>query len=306
MAFNAYKLTAAAYANDNENLISQCLNNAYGNFKDLSHSTFNCYKNDDSCTGIYAVFPSKNLTIISFRGTKNFLSYFHQIENAYNFVQYSEVTSNYGYVEKYYKSVADDVFNKFIVKNINAAPQNMKYIITGHSLGGALAVMTALKLVVTLTAKPEDIQVITFGEPRIGDYQFAEFVQGNLPTLFRLVHNKDIIPHFPGCTTKAGDATVCLRLSQKPFHHTQEVFYNNDKDNSQYTLCDKDNGEDSKCADSLNVVDNIEGLISNYHNTYFGINIQKYGESGCQNSAYRTFSYIFYIFVIIKLLSNIL
>lgn len=280
MAFNAYKLTAAAYTDNDESLITQCLTDTFGAFQNLAHSTFNCYKGDDSCTGIFATFPSKNLTIISFRGTKNFLSYLHQIENAYSFVPYDSVNNNYGYVEKYYRDVAG----------------SMKYLITGHSLGGALAVMTALKIVTTLTANPQDVQVFTFGQPRIGDYEFAQnVVQRNLPNLYRLVHNKDIIPHFPACSTKIGDTSVCLQESKKPYHHTVEVFYNNNKNSFQYVLCDANNGEDPSCSDGLNIIDNIEGLLSDYHNTYFDINIEKFGKRGCQNSANRILSYSFFI-----------
>uniref|UniRef100_A0A0N5BA86 Lipase_3 domain-containing protein n=1 Tax=Strongyloides papillosus TaxID=174720 RepID=A0A0N5BA86_STREA len=301
LAFNAYKVTASTYTDNNENLISQCLNAAFGSFNNLAHSSFTCYKDDDSCTGVFAIFPDINTTLIAFRGTKNILSYLHQIENAYNFVLYDSAGPSHGYVEKYYKNAAEDVFNKFITNKIVNSPKTTKYIVTGHSLGGALAVLTALKLVTTLTAKPEDIHVITFGQPRIGDYQFSDFVQGNLPNLYRLVHYKDVIPHFPACAKEKGSSSKCVKQDRQPFHHTREVFYNSDKNSTQYDLCDPGWGEDPTCSDGLDLSDNIEGFFSDYHNTYFNINIQKFGERGCQNSAHRIFSSLLYILITIKL-----
>uniref|UniRef100_A0A0N5A2F3 Lipase_3 domain-containing protein n=1 Tax=Parastrongyloides trichosuri TaxID=131310 RepID=A0A0N5A2F3_PARTI len=298
-AFNAYKATAATYSDNNEDLINKCLSDSFGKHNNLHHSSFNCYNSDDSCTGVFAVFPETNTTLITFRGTKNLMSYINQGTLAYNFELYDSNNINYGFVEKYYKKAAEDVFQKFVQDNVANSPPTQNYIVAGHSLGGALAVLTALKISITGTAKPENIQVVTFGQPRIGDFQFASFVQGHLPNLNRLVHYKDVIPHFPACVKGKTDSD-CLQESQKPFHHTQEIFYNSDKDNGKYQICDSSFGEDPTCSDNLSVLQNIEGFFNDYHNTYFNVNIEKLGKRGCQNAASRSLPFLIFILVIFK------
>ena len=69
-------------------------------------------------------------------------------------------------------------------------------VITGHSLGGSLA---ALMAAFVASSKPEQEPplVYTFGSPRVGDPKFAEVYQMLLPDAKRVVHNRDIIPHYP-------------------------------------------------------------------------------------------------------------
>jgi hypothetical protein len=63
---------------------------------------------------------------------------------------------------------------------------------TGHSLGGAIAVLAAAAFRDKATA------VITFGQPRVGDTRFAEAYNQELGAVtFRYVNNYDIIPHVP-------------------------------------------------------------------------------------------------------------
>lgn len=68
-------------------------------------------------------------------------------------------------------------------------------LITGHSLGGALATMAAASL------HENGIQVAglyTFGQPRVGDLSFSRQLNANLSgKIFRFVNNNDIVPHVP-------------------------------------------------------------------------------------------------------------
>jgi len=54
----------------------------------------------------------------------------------------------------------------------------------GHSLGGAIAQICALK-----SSKP----IITFGSPRVGDYNFCKAIKNHL----RITSRGDLIPHIP-------------------------------------------------------------------------------------------------------------
>ncbi|MEM8611618.1 MAG: lipase family protein [Cyanobacteria bacterium P01_H01_bin.105] len=68
-------------------------------------------------------------------------------------------------------------------------------LITGHSLGGALATMAAASL------HENGINVAglyTFGQPRVGDLRFTRQLNRNLEgKVFRFVNNNDVVPHIP-------------------------------------------------------------------------------------------------------------
>ncbi|NEQ55568.1 MAG: hypothetical protein F6K11_36550, partial [Leptolyngbya sp. SIO3F4] len=68
-------------------------------------------------------------------------------------------------------------------------------LITGHSLGGALATMAAASL---LENGFDVAGVYTFGQPRVGDLTFIKQLDEKLPNkVFRFINNNDIVPHVP-------------------------------------------------------------------------------------------------------------
>jgi hypothetical protein len=71
-----------------------------------------------------------------------------------------------------------------------------KFLITGHSLGAALAALFAQRMTKTMGIVPEGIY--TFGMPRIGSARFAhQFNQELGKRTYRLVHGDDIVARVP-------------------------------------------------------------------------------------------------------------
>ncbi len=71
-----------------------------------------------------------------------------------------------------------------------------KIYVTGHSLGGALAVLCGMDLVSNSPVKvvPE---LHTFAGPRVGDPKFAGSFAGKIPVCFRVVNFMDVVPQVP-------------------------------------------------------------------------------------------------------------
>jgi triacylglycerol lipase len=74
--------------------------------------------------------------------------------------------------------------------------QDKPLFLTGHSMGGALAVLTACRL--AKIGRPP-VATYTFGAPRIGDIAFCEGYA--LPT-YRVVNRLDLVPEMPVASMK--------------------------------------------------------------------------------------------------------
>jgi predicted lipase len=70
--------------------------------------------------------------------------------------------------------------------------------VTGHSLGGAMAVLggAACGLELKEAFQPE-ITVYTYGQPRVGNDNFNNTLTSNIKGLFRVVNNNDIVARIP-------------------------------------------------------------------------------------------------------------
>ncbi|KAJ7164216.1 alpha beta-hydrolase [Mycena filopes] len=94
-----------------------------------------------------------------------------------------------------YNNVADDILTT--VKTQLADYSTYELVLTGHSLGGAIASLAAVSL---KTAAPEAIMsVYTFGQPRTGNAEFATYMERivGAQNIFRAVHTIDSIPKRP-------------------------------------------------------------------------------------------------------------
>lgn len=71
-----------------------------------------------------------------------------------------------------------------------------RLVMTGHSLGGALATLCAIDFQLTYKGR-HDIALYTYGSPRVGNPAFRELVNEHIPESYRIVHGVDFVPGLP-------------------------------------------------------------------------------------------------------------
>lgn len=141
----------------------------------------------------------------------------------------TNATVHKGFLEAYHS-----IRNQFIPAIQKLAQRGYdKIYITGHSLGGALGILAAIDIHYSLKLK--HFEMLTFGQPRIGDLAFAQFVNTTFPTIHRVTNQNDIVPRLP----------PSLVLNYR--HPPREVFFPNNT--KEFIMCDF-SGEDPKCCNS--------------------------------------------------------
>ena len=136
------------------------------------------------------------------------------------------------------------------------SPAPTRITVTGHSLGASIASLCAFDLARNRSVSGNaTVDTITAGQPRTGNAAYASAFAQAIPTAWRLVHNRDIVPSVP--TQFMG------------YHHTHtEIWYPETfrVGERNYTVCDG-SGEDRKCSDGV-FSDN-----PNDHTNYFNIHL---------------------------------
>jgi len=192
---------------------------------------------------------ASNSVMISFRGT-DILSLPNWIEDLsfgktrdYNQCAGCKIDDGFA---KCHDAIENDVYAN--VKQRMAMYPGAGLVVVGHSLGGALAVLTAADLAVSYPNT--SISVYTYGCPRVGNPAFAQYFNSLNSTSYRVVHWADPVARLPP--------------QQVNYEHVEsQIFYNQPSTN--YEVCAGD--EDPHCSDKL-VFDPL-GIID--HLTYMKI-----------------------------------
>jgi len=208
----------------------------------------------------YAGYTSDSI-ILSFRGTElnSILNWITDLKFAKT-TPYPNVDGaavHQGFYEAY-QSISPQVLNA--TSYLIAAFPQYPIVVTGHSLGAALSILAAMDLMINGGVDGSMIQAYSFGDPRVGNSEFAEFFNQRVSLSFRTVNQKDIVPHLP------------LRIMG--FQHiATEVWFPSDTQN--FIVCDN-SGEDPNCSDSL-----VDPISIVDHLNYLGFNQRAGVNYGC-------------------------
>ncbi|PIO60570.1 triacylglycerol lipase, partial [Teladorsagia circumcincta] len=182
------------------------------------------------------------------------------------------------------------LFFPFHLTSIYRAFKDYKVVFTGHSLGGALAALAAARTAKQGLRPGEKITMYTYGEPRVGDAQFATNFDTMIKDSYRVVFRRDIVPHLPACAKdKAwfGDGETSrpcdINILNKPYHHSTEIWYPDSMEpGSHYIECTGEpRGEDFTCSDKLKFYYDQSNSYIWDHRHYFTVRVPEYGKTGC-------------------------
>lgn len=126
---------------------------------------------------------NNHVVIVTYRGTE--VTDIRDWESDLSFLYTS---SEHGRVHSGFKRALDEVWSD-IVDIITPHLEGRKLIFCGHSLGGALASLSAARV-------GNNTVVYTYGCPRTGNSKFAKYTGNNI-VHHRFVHDLDLVPQVP-------------------------------------------------------------------------------------------------------------
>nr|CAD2206605.1 unnamed protein product [Meloidogyne enterolobii] len=116
------------------------------------------------------------------------------------------------FTEIYEQLKAEGIIN--CVTNLIKIYADYELWVTGHSLGGALASLAAAEIASSGLINAQNIKLLTLGQPRTGNWDWAAAMDQILPYYnYRVVNHRDVIVHLP------------MRFFEGYHHYSTEVHF---------------------------------------------------------------------------------
>lgn len=198
--------------------------------------------------------PEQATIYVVFRGSEsisNWISDLDMVLITYDENGCSDCKIHQGFYDAEKKFIADVLTQ---VKDLKAQFPSYSVMVTGHSLGAALATLTAIDV---QSAGLGPVSMYNFGSPRVGDVAFSEWASYYMTDHNRITHHKDMIVHSP----PYGD-----------YQHVNREFYEPDDSADPININTCNGYEDPNCSFQF-YVDSIDD-----HLWYMGVTM---GTGGC-------------------------
>ena len=182
--------------------------------------------------GYVGVIQPENQILVVFRGsasTRNWMDDADVILTQYS--TFAECNCN---VHSGFYASSNNIYpfvHEYVNDMLDIFP-NFNVTITGHSYGAAVAQLISMELL----SNGIYSSLYNYGQPRIGDRNYANFVNSKMDKLWRFTHYKDMIPHIPPITG-LGYYHSCTEIYENEYHDLKE--------------CSNIDGEDNTCADQF-------------------------------------------------------
>ncbi|VDM76114.1 unnamed protein product [Strongylus vulgaris] len=146
---------------------------------------------------------------------------------------------------------------------------------TQVGMGGSLATLAASYLVESGIASGDRIRLVTFGQPKTGDYNFAELIDKKIKYSYRVVNNHDPVVHIPGfryAHQRTEVRTNCLCIVCRHIYNTIQVCYAKGMLSTRFAVGREKRWGECTAFYFWRIED---------HRHYFGKQVADFGHSGC-------------------------
>lgn len=146
--------------------------------------------------------------VVTWRGTVAACEWYEDFQRKLDPIGHEDAKVEHGFLSiytskndatRYNKSSASEQVMKEVTQLVQfykEKGEEVSLTITGHSLGGALALLNAYEVAKTIQDLP--ISVISFGAPRVGNIAFKEELHQMGVKTLRVVVKQDWVPRMPG------------------------------------------------------------------------------------------------------------
>jgi len=142
--------------------------------------------------GLVAWNPATTTALVSIRGTQTIQDWAHNLDAVA--VPYIP-TAGDGLVHMGFQLVYEHIAANVRILLSNCAGIT-QILVTGHSLGGAVAILAALDILNNMGFGPTPI-MYTFAGPRVAAPDFAASFNNKIPLLYRVINCWDLVPQVP-------------------------------------------------------------------------------------------------------------
>ncbi|EGC37629.1 hypothetical protein DICPUDRAFT_149721 [Dictyostelium purpureum] len=221
----------AAYCSGNDIQTWNCTTCQNPQIKDFNivSSIFNITTNTQAYVGYLS-----DQVVVSFRGSmdvQSWITNFQFLQTPYE--PYPSAKVHQGFYNAWL-SVREEVKSAIDISLSRCGSGCGKIMVVGHSLGGALATLCISEVQGWYTIPA---YIYNYGSPRVGDVTFASYFNKVQPNTYRVVNQKDIVPHV-------------APQGLLNYHHVPTEVYFPTNDTQDYRVCN-DSGEDPTCSDSV-------------------------------------------------------
>jgi len=211
-------------------------------------------------TSIIGISHNQQIIVVAFKGTdpNHMTDIIIDAKNIFTFPTVCELQAisgpaHQGFCYEYQSLKYAGVFDAVV----SLAQQFPDYqvIATGHSLGGAIAMLLALDL---MSSKNIPVSCYTYGQPRTVASDLALRYYSLLESLpssemYRVTHFKDVVPHVPKCKTDGQN--TCAQDNLHGYHTGYQIHY--DESMQKYTQCTPVDGADCNEVMPVGVTDHL-------------------------------------------------
>lgn len=188
--------------------------------------------------GFVGTLNKTNSIYVVFRGSSSPLNWIYDLELQQ--VSYESYDCDGCMVHKGFYHSAINVQKQVLlyILSLKLKYPSYKIIVTGHSYGAAVSQLIAMEIIKQFPNV--NVEVYNFGQPRIGNTEYAFLVNQVLKVNWRFVHDKDIVPHVPPGTFV------------DYMHSCQEIF---EDDDGLLHICNHTKCEDPHCSNKYKITE---------------------------------------------------